>query len=269
MPLTTAELEARVKVALDLTRQAGRLALDRFGADDLELRTKRSPLDLVSDADIACERILVEGIRAAFPMDGLLSEEGASHQGSATWILDPIDGTANFAAGIGHWAVVAGLCDEAGPALGIVCDPVRRETFWAWREGGLWHNGVRLGPPVAPELGLSTWLVSFPSRRNHRRHLAWLKQVRPNIGRTRDSGSTALDMAYASAGRVHGVFHDRTLSDWDHLPIAALCREAGLEVWAAEPGEHTAGALLVASGAWARWLIERPGLLLEAAEAVR
>ncbi|HEY8377559.1 MAG TPA: inositol monophosphatase family protein, partial [Nannocystis sp.] len=138
--------DPELALATAAAHAAGMVLLRHFeGA--LVVETKTSPIDLVTSADRAAEAVILDALRAARPQHSILSEEsGFSGQaprdmilpppGSLRWVVDPLDGTTNFAHGFPHFSVSIALCDERGPRLGVVHDPIRGETFTAVRGQG-------------------------------------------------------------------------------------------------------------------------------------
>src|SRR4051794_25920966 len=139
------EAAALLALATGFAREAGGLAL-RMQKGVRTLDPKSSPTDVVTAADKAVERLLVEGIRAARPDDGLLGEEGASDPGTSglRWVVDPIDGTVNYLYGIPQWAVSIGVEDADGAVVGVVFDPAKDELWQALRGSGSTLNGTAL-----------------------------------------------------------------------------------------------------------------------------
>jgi myo-inositol-1(or 4)-monophosphatase len=140
MPL--ADLAAELATAESLVVEAGRLQV-RERATLTVQGSKAHANDLVSDVDLASERLIVDGLRAAFPADGLLAEEGSRSAGTSgrRWVVDPLDGTRNYVTGAGPWSVCIALQDGDETEVAAVHDPAARETFTAVRGGGAALNG--------------------------------------------------------------------------------------------------------------------------------
>src|SRR5690606_38264932 len=138
-----AETRAIVALAERLAREAGALQRARYETE-LEIGTKSRPIDLVTEVDRACEALIVEGLRRARPGDDILAEEGGVHaaQGAAwRWIVDPLDGTVNFAHGYPCFCVSIGVERDGRRHVGVVYDPLRDELFEAVAGGGARRNG--------------------------------------------------------------------------------------------------------------------------------
>jgi myo-inositol-1(or 4)-monophosphatase len=129
MPLDPTDLDSRLRVAEAVVRKAGRLAADHFARRELLHIDRKGAQDLVSEADRACEDLIVASLARLFPDDGFLGEERGSRNPNAAnvWVIDPIDGTHNFLTGIPFWCVSLGLITGGESVLGIIYHPLARE----------------------------------------------------------------------------------------------------------------------------------------------
>jgi myo-inositol-1(or 4)-monophosphatase len=222
------DLDERLRVSRQAIFEAGALAAD-FHARRATLAIDRKGVqDVVSEADRACEALIVAKLSAAFPEDGFLGEEGgASNEGAAaTWVIDPIDGTHNFLTGVPFWCVSVGLVADGEAVLGLIFDPMRRELFHAVRGGGAFLNGAPIRVSGETELGRARICVGFSYRRpvaDHARAVEGLLAAGCEYLRL---GSGALGMAYVAAGRFDGYW-ERHINSWDVAAGLALVREAG------------------------------------------
>jgi len=217
--LALAEQAARAAGA-ELLRRAGRPA---------GVASKSTWTDLVSDADHAAERAIVDTIRAARPHDAVLAEEGGAAPGDSglRWVVDPLDGTVNYLWGVPHWAVSIAVADGDGTLAGVVHDPTRGETFGAVREGGAWCGGARLRVTRPAGVGEAIVATGFNYLGEERaRQAAPLPRVLPAVRDLRRFGAAALDLAWVAAGRIDAYF-ERGLQEWDWAAGALLVREAG------------------------------------------
>ena len=190
---------------------------------------KSSDTDLVSDADREAELRIQELLASERPDDGLLAEEGAASRACSgrRWIVDPLDGTVNYLYGLPVWCVSVALDDGAGPAVGVVHDPIRNETFRAERGRGADLNGeeVRVRPSDRLEHALLATGFSYePGRRAAQAELA--ARVLPRVRDIRRAGAAALDLAWLAAGRLDG-YYERGLNPWDWAAGRLLVTEAG------------------------------------------
>ncbi|MEZ4380166.1 MAG: inositol monophosphatase family protein [Nannocystaceae bacterium] len=228
--------------AIELAREAGALLMEHFGGD-LEIATKSSPVDLVTTADKAAEALIVARIRARYPEHSILAEEGGNHDGGAMrWIIDPLDGTTNFAHAIPHFCVSIGLWDEAGGRVGVVHDPARGESFFARRGGGAFLESPRgphrrLAVRASERLDEAVVATGFSYHRatDGAAGLREFTALVPQLRGIRRAGSAALDLAYVAAGRLD-AYWERHLSPWDTAAGAVLVQEAGGVVRRADGG---------------------------------
>lgn len=199
-------------------------------------RSKSTRRDLVTAADRASETAVLDVLRRAFPGDAIIAEETAAAEGAAqasepgrrTWIVDPLDGTVNFAHGIPAFTVAVGLVVGGEPAVGVVLAPALGEAYEAERGGGVRLNGspVRVSP--TDELRDAVVATGFAYDVEHLAddNFDNLRSVARASRGIRRFGSAALDLAWVAAGRLDG-FWELHLSPWDVAAGAALVREAG------------------------------------------
>ena len=234
-------------LAVDLARQAGTLAREMH-ADLLGHDTKSTPTDVVTAADRAAERLLVEGIRAARPGDGVLGEEGASSEGSTgvRWVVDPVDGTVNYLYGIPQWAVSIGVEVDGTTEVGVVYDPAKDELFTAVRGGGSTLNGLPLRCTGCTSLSQALVATGFGyDARRRAAQAALLPTVLPAVRDLRRLGAGALDLCAVAAGRVDG-YYEQGLSPWDMSAGLLVATEAGARVGGLR-GAPPSGAMVVAA----------------------
>jgi myo-inositol-1(or 4)-monophosphatase len=227
-------------VALDLAREAGALLRERVGGQrDIE---HKGTIDIVTDADKAAETLIVAGLREAFPEFRLIGEEGSrtsaadAEETDYGWVIDPLDGTTNFAHAYPHFAVSIGLEHYREPVLGVVYDPMRDEAFVAVQGQGATLNDAPIRVSTTDALITSLLATGFPydlSRREESNAL-WTAFNSRTQGVRRD-GSAALNLCYVAAGRLDG-FYERPLNAWDIGAGAIIVREAGGMVTALEGG---------------------------------
>jgi len=218
--------------AIQTARDAGRILAERFGRT-LEI-TNKSELDLVTESDLASERLIIDRIKTYYPRHAILAEEsGASEpadremQSDWRWIIDPLDGTTNYAHGYPTFCVSIGLEQRGRLELGVVYDPMRDELFSAERNQGAALNGRRIRVSPTPQLSSSLLCTGFPydvrERSEFVRHFANFIMAAQGVRR---DGAAALDLAYVAAGRFDG-FWEEGLRPWDVAAGALLVEEAG------------------------------------------
>ena len=225
--------EMILDTAMTIAREAGAILLAGFG-QPVEIEEKSSAYDWVTQFDKECETLIVNRLVAAFPAHGIIGEEGTNRPGDGRyyWIIDPLDGTTNFAHHYPIFSVSIALYEGATPLLGVVYDPSRDECFYAAAgRGATLRQGARETPlqvSSAAHLGESLLGTGFPYDRQHqkRHNLPEVAAMLPHIQGLRRGGSAALDLAYVAAGRLDGFWEWR-LSSWDVAAGALLIVEAG------------------------------------------
>lgn len=219
--------------ALDLARRAGQLLCDIAGRE-FQIGHKTTPIDLVTEADLASERLIVDALRARFPGQAILSEEGlGSDSGSAAqyphlWLVDPLDGTVNFAHRYPIWGLTLALAERGRVVLGVSYDPLRDELYWAERGRGAWLNGTPLHVSSAATLQASLLATGFPYQRATLadNNLPEFNAVLPRVQGVRRAGAAVLDLAHLAAGRLDGYW-EKHLKPWDWAAGWLLVEEAG------------------------------------------
>ena len=239
---------ALLALATDLARRAGDLALSMREGIESE-STKSSPTDVVTAADRAVERLLVDGVTSARPGDGLLGEEGAERTGTSglRWVVDPIDGTVNFLYGLPQWAVSIGVEDARGTLVGVVLDPAKDELFTAVRGGGAFLGGRRLRCTGVTDLGQALVATGFGyDARRRTAQARLLPDLLPRVRDIRRVGAGALDLCAVAAGRVD-AYYEQGLAPWDLSAGRLVATEAGARVEGLR-GRPAGGDMVVAAG---------------------
>lgn len=222
------EIERRYWAAQGIVRSAGRLAAEHYLRRQELAVERKGTQDLVSEADRQCEDLIVGALKGLYPDDGFLGEErGRQNDGAqATWIIDPIDGTANFLRGIPLWCVSLGLLAEGEFVIGIIYNPVTEELYAARRNKGATLNGKPIKVSDLAALEDARLGIGFSYR----------QPVAPHaeaIGRLLDShceysrlGSGALGLAFTADGRLDGYF-EAHINVWDVAAGLCIIKEAG------------------------------------------
>jgi myo-inositol-1(or 4)-monophosphatase len=216
------------EIAARAANSAGEILKGKFGK--VQHIGKKGEIDLVTEADLAAEKIILEMLRSHFPKDNILSEEAGVRDGSSnrTWIVDPLDGTTNFAHGFPFFAVSIGLEIDAEIVLGIVYNPFMDEFFEARKGEGALLNGRPIYVSNARNLGESLLATGFPydiRERSNRIFDQFRTMVVGSRG-VRRAGSAAIDLCYVAAGRLDG-FWEENLKPWDTAAGAVIVLEAG------------------------------------------
>ncbi len=224
-------IESRAAAALDVARQAGALALGYFrdlGALSVE---QKGHQDLVSEADRAVETLIREEIGRLFPNDSVLGEEQGLSDGKSgfVWVCDPIDGTANFVAGIPQWCVSIAVAKKDAVVIGVIYDPCADDMVSAVRGQGLHRNGQplpRLSPGRITEGSVG---VGLSNRIDFRTTTAIIDRLLAQGGMFFRNASGALMLSYVATGRLIGYIEPH-MNAWDCLAGLLLVEEAGGQV---------------------------------------
>ena len=214
-------------VALEAAHLAGDLIIERW-LTPKEVSYK-GRADIVTDVDLAVERAVLGLLQREFPDFGILAEESSPIRASSAyrWVVDPLDGTRNYANGVPHFCTVVALARGEEVVLGVIYDPVRQELFTAEQGAGAKLNGEPIAVTGRQEMSES--LLAFDLGYVDEKAGLALDMVRalwPGLQSIRMMGSAALGIAYAAAGRVDLYFH-HALSPWDIATGLLLVREAG------------------------------------------
>ena len=247
------DLVARTAQAVEIVEAAGRIGMNHFlRRDSLGIELK-GHLDFVSEADREVEVAIRDALAASFPEDSIVGEEHAPAQGSSgfTWVIDPIDGTANFVAGIPVWCVVLAGVEEGRTVVAAIHDPNSGETFSAWRGGGARLNGSPLHLAKQPGIGAGTVGVGASNRSTRAGILSVIGAILSEEGRFFRNASGALALAYVAAGRLIG-YVEQHMNAWDCLAGQLLVEEAGGSV------ELQDADLMIAEGG--RVVVGAPGV---------
>ena len=223
----SASLDTLLETAIEGARRAGRVLAERFH----EPRTIsfKSGIDLVTDADRASETVLLAWLRERHPEHAILSEESGASAGSRyRWIIDPLDGTTNYAHQLPHFSVSIAVEGEGEVQVGVVYDPMRDELFTAVRGRGATLNGRPIRPSATDRLDRALLCTGFPyDVREHPEGPAGLIARFLGVSQgIRRLGSAALDLSYVASGRYDGYF-EFSLKPWDIAAGALIVSEAG------------------------------------------
>ena len=216
-----------LETAVDIAREAGAVLATYF-----ERRVAfelKGDFDLVTEADRASERLVVERLRSHFPSHSIVAEEGGGHKGNSgyCWYVDPLDGTTNFAHGFPVYNVTLGLAHDGEMLVGVVFDPTRQEMFSAERGAGSYLNNRRMRVSLAKRLEDSLVATGFPSRKRHLNvNIHFYHQMAMATHGVRRAGSAAIDLAYVASGRLE-AFWEFGLNPWDMAAGTLLVSEAG------------------------------------------
>lgn len=214
--------------AVDLARKSGALLKETFTKKH-KIQYK-GEINLVTEADKMSEDLIIGEINRRFPDHGILSEESPAITGRAKlrWIIDPLDGTTNYAHGYPVFCVSIALEKEDSVILGVVYDPMRDDLFVARRGRGSYLNGKKIAVSKAKDISRSLLATGFPYdiRESKNNNLDYFNAMAKNVQAIRRAGAAALDLAYLAAGRFDG-FWELKLKPWDTAAGCLMVTEAG------------------------------------------
>jgi len=227
--LDSRELGLRLHAAQAIAREAGEIAKRRFYDRGSFTVGLKGPQDFLTEVDGEVEKLVAGHIYQMFPGDGFVGEEGegrAPQDGAPTWVVDPIDGTANFARGVPHFCVSIALIQGAEMQAGAIYDPVVGELFHASRGGGAFLNGAPMRVTETKEMRSACIEVGWNMRTAPETFLGVLRRVVACGSGVQRCGSGALALAYVAAGRSD-AFIERHINSWDCLAGNLMVEEAG------------------------------------------
>jgi len=216
--------------AKQIALEAGQLLVQRLGSARV---SNKGDIDLVTEADIAAEQLIIDRIRSYYPRHSILAEESGEavivgESGSDwKWIIDPLDGTTNYAHGYPCFCVSIGVELNGALELGVVYDPMRDEMFAAERGQGTTLNDRRVRVSDVEELNRAMLVTGFPYNVRERPNFVREFEIfTMNAQAVRRDGSAAIDLAYVACGRFDGFWEDG-LNPWDMAAGLLLIQEAG------------------------------------------
>ena len=231
MALADTDLETELlDVAIEAARAAGAELLARWRLP-LEVDTKSTPTDPVTDADVAAEHAIREILGRRRPGDAILGEEGgATGNGAVRWVVDPLDGTVNYLYGLHTFAVSVAVEDADGGLAGVVLDPVSDELYTATRSGSALCNGEPVTTSACDSIAtalVGTGFAYDPEVRAVQAQVA--ARVTPLARDIRRAGAAALDLCWCASGHLD-AYYERGVKPWDIAAGSLICERAGLAV---------------------------------------
>jgi myo-inositol-1(or 4)-monophosphatase len=224
-------MNSHLESAVEIAREAGALLATYFERRvPFELKGE---FDLVTEADRASEKLVIERLQSHFPQHGIVAEEGGGHTSPSEyrWYVDPLDGTTNFAHSLPIFNVTLALERAGEMVVGVVFDPIRQEMFTAERGSGAWlnsgQNNRRISVSAVSRLDSSLLCTGFPTRRRRLSvNVHFYHQLAMATHGVRRTGSAAIDLAWVACGRLDG-FWEFGLKPWDMAAGKLLVAEAG------------------------------------------
>jgi myo-inositol-1(or 4)-monophosphatase len=213
----------RYAFARALARDAGKLAHRGFGQSSVSMKGRH---DIVTAMDGEVERYIRAAIARAFPTDGVIGEEEGGNAADRVWVIDPIDGTANYARGIPHYCVSIAYVERNVPIVGVLYDPSHDWLYAAARGDGAWFDGVRMAVSPCAEMTAATVECGWSTRRPTAAYVDLVARVLHAGAQMRRAGSGALGLADVAAGRVES-YCELHINSWDCAAGIVLVHEAG------------------------------------------
>jgi len=226
MPLLSPDINVLEKICTKVSK----IIIRDFGEIEKLQVSKKGPGDFVTKTDRKVEKIIIEELEKARPNYGFIAEESGERgsESEFNWVIDPIDGTSNFMHGIPHFCISIALEKDKKIISGIICDPIKNETFYAEKGRGSYLNNRRIRISSRRKLDEVIGLYGCPpmSKINGNKFFDQIKKASLSIHKLRNYGSAALDFAYVASGRADFAWYDH-LNYWDYAAGKIILLEAG------------------------------------------
>jgi myo-inositol-1(or 4)-monophosphatase len=223
-------LARRLDAAVQLAGEAGRLAMRLRPPPGAPVATLKGTQDWLTEADLAVEKFISERLAETFPDDGFQGEEtGRSRSGTLRWVVDPIDGTSNYARGAARFCVSLGLLEDRTPLVGVLVAPALGETFAARQGAGATLNGAPIRVAATTELARAMVECGWSHRRPNASFFRLVEGVMGSGAVLRAGGSGALGLADVAAGRID-AYVELHINLWDVAAALTILAEAGAAV---------------------------------------
>jgi myo-inositol-1(or 4)-monophosphatase len=228
----TDPIDQRLVAAKQIAAEAASIAMTYFNNRESLLIESKGPQDMVSQADKNVEMFIREQIGKQFPDDAIIGEEYGRTAGAAdfTWVIDPIDGTANFVSGIPAWCVVIACVHKETVVIGVTVDPNHDNHYWARKGGGAYLDGNRMAVSKAQSISEGSIGVGYCNRITPDTLLTFLDPFLKRGGMYYRNASGALMLAYVAAGKLT-AYHEAHINPWDCLAGLLMIEEAGGVSW--------------------------------------
>jgi myo-inositol-1(or 4)-monophosphatase len=230
--MSNSELDSRLELAKSIAREGGAMMLKVYdNRTDAPIHKFKGQHDYLTETDAAVERMVRERIAKAFPQDSFLGEESADDKvetkyGRDIWVVDPIDGTANFARGVPHFCISIAFMRDGEIEIGVVYEPIRDELYVARRGGGATRNGKPIHVSGLTDIRQCIVEAGWSTRIPNEKYIAFVDQMYRDGAQVRRAGSGTLGLAYVADGRSD-AYCELHINSWDALAAILLVREAG------------------------------------------
>lgn len=219
-------VEARAKLCQTVIRSAGALVLEGFQSVSKGGFTMKGPQDFLTETDSASEAHIRRAIVSAFPDDGFFGEEGGGEIRDRVWVVDPIDGTANFARGIPHFCISIGYVENGVTQFGAIFNPALDELHFAMLGQGATRNGFKISAAATSRFDMASVELGWSTRIPNATYLGVAEALLAKGTNVRRSGSGALGLAYVADGRSD-AYVELHMNSWDCVPGLLIVAEAG------------------------------------------
>nr|WP_244480670.1 inositol monophosphatase family protein [Mesorhizobium sp. Root157] len=258
------DLDRRESFCRQIVRSAGEIALKGFVSIGASGYRMKGPQDFLTETDAAVERYIKAAVAEAFPQDGFLGEETGGVAAHDIWVVDPIDGTANFARGIPHYCISVAFVSGEAIEIGAIYNPSLDELHFARRGRGATRNGVPIH--VAPTCEFDRACVEFgwSNRQSNDSYVAALTSILGHGANVRRGASGALGLAYVADGRSD-AYAELHMHPWDCMAGLLMVQEAGGIVgpYLSQDGLRHGGPVIAAAPGIAAGMAEATGLRLD------
>jgi myo-inositol-1(or 4)-monophosphatase len=260
-PESVLDLDAREALCRSIALSAGELARKAFADRGTGWVNMKGPQDFLTETDAAVEAHLKAEIARAFPEDGFLGEEGGGAVSGNVWVVDPIDGTANFARGIPHYCISIAFVSEGETRLGAICNPSTSELYFARQGRGASCNGKPIAVAPTRDFNAACVELGWSLRVPHETYMQVLDDILKQGANVRRASSGALGLAYVADGKSD-AYAELHMHAWDCLAGLLLVREAGGVVapFLERDGLAKGGAVLAAAPGVAEGISKATGI---------
>jgi myo-inositol-1(or 4)-monophosphatase len=240
---------SRLEFAIEIAERAGHFAKAHFDAFDCLIIESKGHQDLVSNADKDTETLVRTAIREHWPDDGIVGEEHGRVNGTSgfDWIIDPIDGTANFVRGIPQWCVAIAVAKDGEAVIGVINEPCSGELFHASKGGGAFCNNKPIGVSQASDIGEGSIGTGFSGRVHGGNIVKAVDRIVSQGGVFFRNASGALMLAYTAGGRLLGYIEEH-MNSWDCVAGLLMIKEAGGLIVEPDPATSIDNGTVVIAG---------------------
>ncbi|MGU3574417.1 inositol monophosphatase family protein [Brucellaceae bacterium C25G] len=224
--LDHAAIDRRADFCIQLAQSAAALALEGFQRQQGQPFSMKGPQDFLTETDGNVERHIKERLQAVFPEDGFLGEETGGVPGDVAWVVDPIDGTANFARSIPHFCISIAFIADGEVQLGVIINPALDELYFARKGHGAFKNGQPIHVSPTSNIAATSFELGWSNRVPQEDYVRTLTELLNAGSNVRRGASGALALAYVADGRSDG-YAELHMNSWDCLAGLLLVREAG------------------------------------------